>query len=238
METSDEQSISLSKYLSQAGIASRRNSVKVIHEGRVKVNGITITEPGTKVSNSDEISCDNKAINIGKRYYIMLNKPRGYICTAEDPYAKKRALDLVKIADARLFTAGRLDKDSEGLLIVTNDGEYSAKLTHPRYEILKTYQVKTDGPLTDSDLQAMKNGISDRGETLKVVNVSQTGNCQYQFILNEGKKREIRRLIGYAKRKTVFLKRIAIGRLPLNDLPEGKWRFLSEQEILLSLKNN
>ena len=166
----------------------------------------------------------------------MLNKPAGYVCTNDDPHAAKRAFDLIKIDGARLFSAGRLDKDSEGLLIVTNDGDYAMQLTHPRYEIFKTYLVKTDAAISAGELDRLRHGIIDNGEQLLPQKIEATGSCIYRFILNEGKKREIRRMVADAGRKTVSLQRISIGSLKLGELKSGQWRFLSAEEVNLSLR--
>lgn len=228
--------ISLSKYLSICGIASRRKSTDLIKNGAVSVNGTITCEPGLKIEESDSVSCEGKDVSFGKRHYVMLHKPRGYVCTADDPYADKKAIDLVNIPGARLFTAGRLDKESEGLIIVTNDGDYAAQLTHPRYQTLKTYHVTVDRPLTKNDIDQFCQGIRDNGETLKARSVRPLSDKIYEFKLTEGKNREIRRMIASAKRKTVRLKRIATGKLSLHDLKPGTWRFLSDKEISLSLK--
>jgi len=229
--------VSLSKYLSVSGIASRRKATELIKAGKVKVNNTTTTEPGMKLASSDTVEFDGKKVNFGKRYYIILNKPRGYICTSDDPFAKKKAIDLIDIPDARLFTAGRLDKDSEGLIIITNDGDYAAKLTHPRYQTQKTYRVSTDKPLSSEDRKNFCTGIEDNGETLKAKSVEKISDTVYIFTLTEGKNREIRRMISSAKRKTVRLKRIATGKLSLKNLKPGEWRHLSEKEVQLTLSS-
>ncbi len=226
---------SLSKFLSVSGVASRRKSTELIKEGKIKVNGKVTLEPGLKVEENDTIEHNGKKVCYGKRYHIMLNKPRGYVCTSEDQHAKKKAIDLINIEGARLFTAGRLDKDSEGLIIVTNDGEYAAKLTHPKYQTQKTYIVTTDQSLSKEDIQRFKSGVEDNGEVLVAKNVEEKSRNVYIFTLTQGKNREIRRLVASAGRRTLRLKRVATGKLKLNDLEPGKWRFLSEEEIALSL---
>jgi len=228
--------VSLSKFLSISGVASRRKSTELVKNGAVSVNNTTVTEPGYKVKESDTVIHNGKTVTFGKRYYIMLNKPRGYVCTADDPHAKKKAIDLVDIPDARLFTAGRLDKDSEGLIIVTNDGDYAAKLTHPRYQTYKIYTVTTDKKIEDTDLNKFCRGIKDNGEILKAKSVVRVNDTTYTFTLTEGKNREIRRMVASTKRKTVRLKRIATGELPLKNLPMGKWKHLTSEDIQLTLK--
>ena len=233
--------ISLSKYLSICGVASRRKSCELIKSGKVKVNAETVTEPGLKLSPEDQVSFNGKKIHISQKVYIMLNKPRGYVCTSEDPHAPRKAIDLIKLSpsesNVRLFSAGRLDKDSEGLLIFTNDGEYAEKIMHPRYEILKRYTVTTDIEISDSMLNKICQGINDENEFLKPHKIIKNGNCCYTFILNEGKKREIRRLVKYSGAKVKSLKRITLGTLQLGSLPSGKWRHLTPKDIQAGLIN-
>ena len=235
-ESSGDSPSVLSHFLSLSGIASRRKCADIVKAGRVKVNGQTVTAPGCRINSGDKVDCDGQPVKIEQRFYIMLNKPRGYACTNDDPHAEKKVFDLVKVEGVRLFSAGRLDKDSEGLLIITNDGGYAMQLTHPRYEIFKTYLVKTDAPISATELNRLRRGISDGGERLCPEKIEDNGNCQYQFILNEGKKREIRRMIAAVGRKTVSLQRLSIGALSLDALEQGEWRFLSDAEVKLSLR--
>lgn len=232
---SDKYPMTLSKFLSHAGVASRRKCSFIIINGEVRVNGRTEKHPGFRVSKEDSVEYNGKSVQVGKRYYIVLNKPRGYICTSQDPYAKKKAIDLIDLPEARLFSVGRLDKDSEGLIIFTNDGAYAEKLTHPRHSIMKKYRVTTDKRLSKNDMQNFCTGIIDSGEKLRAENVTEEKECVYTFIMSEGKKREIRRLIKSAGKKTVRLQRIAIGGLSLNNLPLGEWRYLKEEEITSTL---
>lgn len=226
----------LVKYLSSAGIASRRKCADMIKSGRVKVNGTVVRDPGFQVQREDSVICGNDELKISMRYYIILNKPRGYFCTSSDPHADKIALDLIKLPDARLFSVGRLDKDSEGLLLFTNDGDYAERLTHPRYNVLKTYEVTTDRSLKRCECRRLCEPIEDSGEILRVHRIRKLDSNTYIFIMGEGKKREIRRLVRSVGAKVKRLRRIAIGRLFLGNLPSGKWRFLTEDEINLSLE--
>lgn len=226
---------SLSKYLSVCGIASRRKSCDLIKQGKVQVNREIIKEPGFKISPQDEVVFAGEQVLHQEKVYIMLNKPRGYICTSDDPYAPLKALDLIKLPPGqsriRLFSAGRLDKDSEGLLIFTNDGDYVEKIMHPKYEILKNYQVKTTSEILDNVLNKLRGGIDDDNEFLKAEKIKKEGNCLYTFILNEGKKREIRRMIRFAGTEIKSLKRISLGALTLGTLESGKWKYLTPEEI-------
>jgi 23S rRNA pseudouridine2605 synthase len=233
--------ISLSKYLSVCGIASRRKSCELIKTGLVKVNSEIITEPGYKISPGDQIRFEDKILSVPQKVYIMLNKPRGYVCTSEDPHAPRKALDLIKLPPSesgiRLFSAGRLDKESEGLLIFTNDGEYAEKIMHPRYEILKSYIVTTNIEIPDLMLNKIRQGINDENEFLKPQKITRDGNCRYTFVLNEGKKREIRRLVKFTGAKVKSLKRVTLGTLELGTLASGKWRYLSAKDINAGLIN-
>ena len=230
--------VSLSKYLSISGVASRRKATQLIKDGAVHVNGTTLSEPGYKLSESDRVEFQGKLIEFGKRYYVILNKPRGFVCTSDDPYAEKKAIDLVNIPNVRLFTAGRLDKDSEGLIILTNDGDYAAKLTHPRYQTQKTYCVTVDKPLDDESLKRFCEGIEDEGDILKAKSVVRESDFVYIFTLTEGKNREIRRMIRSVFTRTVNLKRVATGDLKLGALGSGSWRSLTESEISLTLSTS
>jgi 23S rRNA pseudouridine2605 synthase len=235
LQDMEEKTFNLSRFLSLSGVASRRKCAEIVKAGMVQINGQTVTEPSQRVNPGDDVVYEGRSVRIEPRIYIMLNKPRGYVCTNDDPHAGKRAFDLIEIDDARLFSAGRLDKDSEGLLIITNDGDYAMQLTHPRHEIFKTYQVRTDAAIPASELNRLRLGIIDDGERLFPQKIEEVGSCLYRFILNEGKKREIRRMIAATGRKTVSLQRISVGALTLAELDSGKWRFLSEAEVKLSL---
>ncbi len=231
--------ISLSKYLSVCGIASRRKSCDLIKQGKVQVNKLIIKEPGLKISSQDKVFFAGKQVSCQDKVYIMLNKPRGYICTNEDPHAAKKAVDLIKLPTEqvriRLFSAGRLDKDSEGLLIFTNDGDYAEKIMHPKHKILKNYEVKTTSEIPDKLLNQLRAGITDENEFLRPEKIIKEGKCQYKFILNEGKKREIRRIIRFAGTQVKSLKRISLGSLMLGTLENGQWKYLLPEDIRKSL---
>ena len=206
----------------------------------MRVNQEIVKEPGLKISSKDKVVYADEQVLSQKKVYIMLNKPRAYICTNEDPYAPLKAVDLIKLpqeqASIRLFSAGRLDKDSEGLLIFTNDGDYVEKIMHPKYEILKNYQVTTTSEILDNVLEKLRRGIDDNYEFLKAHKIKKEGNCLYTFILNEGKKREIRRMIRFAGTEIRTLKRISLGSLTLGTLESGKWKYLTPEDIKKTLK--
>lgn len=232
-QTPNNEEIRLVKFLSSAGIASRRAAGDLVKAGRVTVNGTVMLEPGYRVQAGDTVCCDGKPVTAQERkFYIMLNKPPGYTCSNADKYAQHLAIELIEPAkEFRLFSAGRLDRDSEGLILFSNDGDFVAELTHPRHEILKTYVVRVSRRLTPEEMQIMRDGVSDEGEELHVHAIEALGNTDYKIVLNEGKKREIRRLITAVGAKTLRLRRLQIGKLRLGTLPQGKWRELSASEI-------
>ena len=224
--------VNLTKFLSTAGVASRRRSADLIKTGHVTLNGVVETNPGTRVTGKDKVTCDGRIVSAPrKRHYIMLHKPRGYVCTNNDDHAAKKAVDLIKLKDgARIFSAGRLDKNSEGLILFSDDGDFVEQLTHPRHQIRKTYEVSTDQPLTRSDIERMKQGIQNAGDLLKALNVVTLSPTKYRLVLGEGKNREIRRMMEALGRTTTRLKRIAVGQLRLGGLPMGEWRELTPDE--------
>ncbi len=225
--------IRLVRYLALAGVASRRKSFDIIQSGQVKVDGLIVTEPSLFVNESDSIKVNNKTISLSDFVYIMLNKPVDYVCTNSDPHAVKKAIDLINQPQYRLFSAGRLDKDSEGLIIFTNDGKFSDKLMHPSNNILKSYEVSVKSKLSKAKISDMLKGVNDSGEILKAVSVKYVTSKIYIFTLNEGKKREIRRLVKYANSEVITLKRISIGKLKLDNLPVGKWKYISPGKITI-----
>ncbi|MEI3002473.1 MAG: pseudouridine synthase [Victivallis sp.] len=228
----------LVKFLSAAGVASRRAAGDLVKAGRIAVNGRTIREPGFRILPADTVTLDGRPVEpAGRFHYIMLNKPRGYVCTNADPHAPRKAVDLIRLdPPVRLFSAGRLDKESEGMILFSNDGDYVARLTHPRYEIRKTYLVRVTREFTEPELTRIRTGITDGGEHLRVISIAPAGNCLYRIVLNEGKKREIRRITAAVGSPTLELRRIRIGGLALGDLPPGAFRELTPEEVALTLE--
>ncbi len=234
---SDSGPLRLVKYLAASGIASRRKAAELVKNGEVLVNGQLPEGPWDMIGPTDIVTWQGKKITLDTLYYLVINKPRGYTCTNLDKHAEKKVFELIDLpGNPKIFSAGRLDRESEGMLIITNDGDYCAKLSHPRYEILKTYLVTVNPPIPAVQLDVLRKGIMDDGEFLKPYRLEEIKPGYYRFLLNEGKKREIRRLVQAAGSKTVKLVRVQIGALRLGDLPTGKWRFLTEQEIAESLK--
>jgi 23S rRNA pseudouridine2605 synthase len=226
----------LARFMSLAGVASRRKCEEIILTGVVTVNGKIITEPGTKVKSGDKVLLNGKILLPDEKVYIMLNKPKGYLCSAKDPHAEKTIFELVDIPGKRIFNAGRLDLNSEGLLILTNDGDYAEKLMHPKYGTTKKYRVRTTKELSKKALESIREGIYDDGEFLKPESVRKVKEKEYIFTMTEGKKREIRRLVASEGIRITLLRRTSIGSLFLGKLKSGEWRHLTEQEIDLSLK--
>lgn len=222
----------LSKVLAASGVASRRASEELIFEGKVSVNGVRITVPQTLVSiDSDQISVDGKLVHVEeeKRYFI-LNKPKGYICSNARVGTKKIVLDLFKNVSERLFTVGRLDRDTTGLIIVTNDGHFANSVIHPSAGITKEYLVKTHIEPFHEHLVKISAGIEIDGDWVHPVKVSKVRKGTLKIVVREGKKREVRLLVEQTGLKVLSLTRIRIGGLLLGNLPEGLHRPLSIHE--------
>jgi len=227
----------LTKFLAASGAASRRHAAELIKDGHVCVNGEVCVDPSVRIASGDRVSLDGMPIEPPRGYvYVMLHKPRGYVCTAEDPHAPKKALDLIDLPGVRLVSAGRLDKNSEGLILFSNDGAWIEQLTHPRHGTRKTYQVTTDRPLSPADIRRLTTtGVQNDGETLRALSIRAEASGRYIFVLGEGKNREIRRMMESLDNRTRRLKRIAVGGLRLGGLPMGQWRTLTREEALLAL---
>jgi 23S rRNA pseudouridine2605 synthase len=222
----------LSKVLAAAGIASRRACEALIFEGKVTVNGQTVYVPQTFVSlESDYISVLGKKVTKQEsKVYYLLNKPKGYICSNKAVGKKKLAIDLFKAHPERLFTVGRLDRDTTGLLIVTNDGHFAHKVIHPSSEIAKEYLIRTDHEITHEHLQAISQGTTIEGTWVKPVRVKKVRKGTLRITIMEGKKREVRILVQNAGLQITELKRIRLGGLLLGSLPIGKYRELTPKE--------
>jgi pseudouridine synthase len=229
--------IRLQKYLAECGVASRRACEKLITDGLVTVDGITVTELGTKVDPAvQQVTCGGKSVSREEKIWIMLNKPTGVICTSDDPEGRERVIDLLPDVPGRIYTVGRLDVMSEGLLLVTNDGDLAHRLMHPRHHIEKKYQVWIDRKLTPAEIDRMLKGLSCRGEKLRALKVeplrrmiaSQPG---YTLTLGEGRNRHIRRMMDALNCKVVRLIRVSIGPLRLEKLRSGEYRNLESWEV-------
>jgi 23S rRNA pseudouridine2605 synthase len=221
----------LSKWMAAVGVASRRASEELIFAGKVTVNGILTTMPQTLVSEQDRIVVTGKAIGKPEeKVYYILNKPVGYICSSKGTMPANLVLDLFKEEKLRLFTVGRLDKDTSGLLIVTNDGLFANKVIHPSSNISKQYLAKTDQEITPEHLYAISQGTLVEGTFVKPVKVTKVRRGTLKVSLKEGKKREVRVLLENAGLMVRELTRIRIGGLHLGTLPVGSWRAMTEKE--------
>jgi 23S rRNA pseudouridine2605 synthase len=226
----------LARHLAMSGVASRRRAAEWVKAGRVTVDGVVERDPGRRVAAGARVTVDGGAIGAGVRVSVMLNKPSGWTCTVADPHAIRTVIELVPMPGVRLYPAGRLDQDSEGLLILTSDGDFAQRLTHPRHGVRKTYEVTTRRPLSAEDRERLLAGVEDEGERLRAEAVLPVGECLVRLLLAEGRKREIRRMVRAVGNRVERLRRIAVGALPLGDLAEGKWREMTPAEMALSLR--
>lgn len=231
----------INKFLAEQGVASRRGSDEIIAAGRVTINGKT-AQAGDDVKDDDTVLVDGKMLSHKVKYeYYLLNKPKGYLCTASDDKGRKTVMDLLPAGAGRVFPVGRLDYDTEGMLILTNDGDLAYRLTAPQSEIAKTYLVRVDGSVSDIQLNRLRAGVEiERGVVTKKckVTVTETNKkfTKLRVVLTEGKNREIRKMFEAVGKQVAFLKRLKIGELSLTGLDRGAVRKLSEEEIYY-LKN-
>ncbi len=226
----------INKFLAESGVASRRSADKLIIDGVVKINGKIATLGDEVDVSSDSVKVNGKPINIVKKYdYYIMNKPKGYVCTVKDDKGRKTVMDLLPPNIKRLFPVGRLDYDSEGLLILTNDGDLTFKLTHPKNEVPKTYLVKTEKPVNTEDLNKLRSGVIVDGVKTKkckitLVETTKTGS-KLHITITEGRNRQVRKMFEAVGNCVDFLKRIKIGDLKLSGLNRGEVRPLSAYEI-------
>ena len=235
----------LQKILSNAGAASRRQAEEMILAGRVAVNGVVADTLGARADpETDEITLDGVPVLRGRYRYFVLNKPQGFITTVSDDQDRETVIDLVPIGDIQIHPVGRLDRDSEGLLILTNDGHLTDLLTHPRYEVEKEYLVGLDSMPSKRDLERLVRGIEHEGERLRAMSVQQAAapeqrmgedpipaNAWLLVTLREGKNREVRRMMTAVGRRVHLLRRIRVGPLHLGTLGSGAFRELTNEEV-------
>ena len=232
-------SLRLQKYLSTAGVCSRRQGEKYMLEGRIRVNGKRVTELGTRVEpKTDRIEVDGEAVALNqKTLYIALNKPKGYIASCKQQ-KDKTVLDLINIPQ-RIYPIGRLDKDSTGLLILTNDGRVHHRLLHPSFDHEKEYEVTVERDITNGALKKMESGIILMGKKTRPAIIKRIAPNRFRIILKEGKNRQIRRMVRKVGSTVVDLKRIRFSNITLSGINDGQWRFLTEieeKDILQSLE--
>jgi 23S rRNA pseudouridine2605 synthase len=228
--------VRLQKVLAEAGVASRRASERIIFEGRVTVNGETVQELGTKVDPArDKVAVDGRLLKPKRKLYIALNKPPGYICSRRDPESRKIISELLPAEWSNLVPVGRLDYASEGLIFLTNDGDFCLKLTHPRYGVRKKYRVTIEGRVDKELADLLVKGLRHEGELLKAervrILVTNNSSSLLEIELAEGKNRELRRMFEVLGRNVVKLQRVQIGPIKLGELRHGRWRTLTETEI-------
>lgn len=228
----------LQKYLAEAGLTSRRKAEQLIVEGKIKVNGNIVTELGTKVNpDKDKVTYNEKEVKLKEdKVYILLNKPIGYVTTVKDQFNRDSVIDLVKVKQ-RLVPVGRLDMYTSGALILTNDGDFVYKVTHPKHEIDKTYTVTLKGIVNKEDVQKLKDGVdignyTTRPAKVKILKTDEEKNIsRLQIIIHEGKNRQVRKMcesIGY---KVLALHRSEIAGIGVKDIELGKWRYLTQNEV-------
>lgn len=241
----DQSLVRLQKYIADSGVTSRRKAEELILKGRVKVNGIIVTTLGSKVDpTKDVVQVDHKFINPEKveKLYIVLNKPRGVITSVSDPEGRETVLDLLKHIPQRIFPVGRLDYLSEGLLLLTNDGHFANMIMHPRHEVVKVYEVKVFGVVTEKILSDLSRGVRQSDGLLKPRSVKVIGQLKnktwLEFKLQEGKNREVRRLCEAVGLTVDKLRRIAIAGLTIDKLPVGHFEIYTKSEILKQLGLN
>ncbi len=225
----------INKYLSSSGLDSRRKCESYITDGRVRVNGKKITDLATDIKEGDVVEVDGKPVDhYVRKTYIMLNKPKGCVCTSHDDKGRKTVMDFVKV-NKRVFPVGRLDYDTEGLLLLTDDGDVTNKITHPKNGVKKVYSVKVEGEPSQSELKRLRSGISYNGVAYSAAEVSvqgvDRGDTKLLITITEGKNHEIKNMIESLGRRVLFLKRVAVGDIRLGGLARGEWRYLNDREI-------
>jgi len=230
-----EAPIRLNKYLANAGVCSRREADTFIEAGVVTVNGVVVTELGTKVKRTDEVKFHDQPVKIEKKVYVLLNKPKDYVTTSDDPQNRKTVMDLVKGAcDERIYPVGRLDRNTTGVLLLTNDGELASKLTHPKFLKKKIYHVHTDKNVTAADMRQIAEGITlDDGEIHAdaVEYASETDKKQIGIEIHSGRNRIVRRIFEHLGYKVTRLDRVLFAGLTKKNLKRGDWRYLTEDEV-------
>ena len=228
----------LQKFLASSGIASRRKCEELILQGKIEVNGKIVTELGTKVTNKDIVKYNGKQVKKeDEKIYILLNKPIGYVTTSFEQFGRDKVLDLIKI-DKRIVPVGRLDMYTSGALILTNDGEFVNKLTHPKNEIEKTYNVTVKGIVTKEEIEKLKNGVEiDTGyitqkAKVRILKIDEEKNIsRIEIIIYESKNRQVRKMCEAIGKKVQALHRSKIGSIDVKDLKIGTWRYLKKEEI-------
>ena len=225
----------INKYLSSCGIDSRRKCEQYVLDGRVKINGKTVKDLATDVKDDDIVEVDGHYVTLAPtKTYIMLNKPKGCVTTVSDDKGRKTVLDYVKVKK-RVFPVGRLDYDTEGLLLLTDDGDLANKIMHPGNSVRKTYSVRVEGEPTDAELKRIRKGIEFEGVKYAPAEVvvvgTEKGETKLNITVSEGKNHEIKKMVEAIGHRVQFLKRVSIGSLAVGGLKRGEWRYLKPEEI-------
>jgi pseudouridine synthase len=223
--------VRLQKFMAAAGVCSRRRGEELIRAGRVQVNGRVVSALGARVDPlQDQVSVDGRPVAAGERLiYIVLNKPRGFVTSCRHP-GKKIVLELVNVPE-RIYPVGRLDKDSTGLLLLTNDGRLHLRLSHPSFDHEKEYEVVVERPIPDGALRRMAEGMPILNTRTRPAAVTRVGEKRFRIVLKEGRNRQIRRMVRWLGNEVVELKRIRVASIRLGRLAEGAWRYLEEREV-------
>ena len=228
--------IRLQKFIAECGVASRRKAEELILQGSVRINGRVVSEMGIKVGESDLVEVNGEVIKPeSKKVYILLNKPSGYVTTAKDQFGRPTVLDLLKGVQERVFPVGRLDYETTGLLILTNDGDFTHKMTHPKHEIKKTYLATIAGIPTEEEIVRFERGLEIEDYTtapakLRIISAN-IRDCEVEVTIHEGKNRQVRKMCEAIGHPVLSLKRISLGELSLGNLAEGDWRELTQKEV-------
>lgn len=233
--SAEERNIRLNKFIADAGVCSRREADKLIEAGEIKVNGETVTELGYKVSRVDVVTHNGRKLKPEKLVYVLLNKPKDFLTTVDDPEDRKTVMNLVENAcDERIYPVGRLDRNTTGLLLLTNDGDLAKKLTHPSHNIKKIYQVDLDKPIEEEDVEKLRAGVVLEDGEAKVdeVAVLSEDRTILGVEIHIGRNRIVRRLFEHLGYEVIRLDRVMFAGLTKKDLPRGKWRYLSEKELI------
>jgi len=233
----------LQKYLAMCSVASRRSAEKMITDGRVSVNGVVVTELGTKITDGDNVCVDGKKVRgDSKKIYIMLNKPKGYVTTARDDRGRRTVMDLVSDIPQRIYPVGRLDYDTEGLIFMTNDGDLTYSLTHPKYEKNKVYEVLVSGIMLHGAADKLAKGVYIEGKKTYPAEVEVTEHRRNSSVvrisIHGGRNRQIRKMCDAVGHPVLSLKRVAMDGIELGNIPLGRWRHLTSTEIKMLKKES
>tara|TARA_Y100000748_G_scaffold60089_1_gene48165 strand:- start:82 stop:807 length:726 start_codon:yes stop_codon:yes gene_type:complete len=229
---SNPELIRLNKYISQSGLCSRRAADELIKKGKVQVNNKLCDQVGTKINKNDKVIVNKKLIKPEKNIYVLLNKPKDYISTNKDTHNRRVVFDLIKGINERLFSVGRLDRKTTGLLLLTNDGDIAKKLTHPSYKIKKIYSVTLEKKISNDEISQIKNGLFIEDEYIKVDNVERLEkDYEVGIEIHMGKNRIVRKIFESLNHRVSKLDRVLFGPFTKKDLPRGKWRILNQNEI-------